>query len=315
MHINFAKVSLVMSRKKLSDKEIMKKLDIDEKTLKMFKKVREKAIKEAKKLNSRKSKKIKVLGLSGSARDETDMAQEDSNSEALLKICLKHCKKLGTQTELIPLRKYDLKYCKACYSTTNTQCHFPCSCYPRGTPQADDISNKLYDKIMEADAIIFATPVNNFKISTLMTTIIDRCISPDGSLSPANPKSPKDKNLNIKHMQYIELTADRRIPGSGMLRRFSGKVAGVIVTGHEEGASLAISQLYMTLTHYGMLFPPFSNMYAMSSMCYSTYKDKKIVLDECYVLDAQLIAENVVMGAKLAKKAKFTDWSYDNSIN
>lgn len=41
------------------------------------------------------------------------------------------------------------------------------------------MSNILYDKILEADAIIFATPVNNFKISTLMAAFIDRCISLD----------------------------------------------------------------------------------------------------------------------------------------
>jgi len=90
------------------------------------------------------------------------------------------------------------------------------------------MSNIIYDKILSADAIIFATPVNNFNISTLMKTFIDRCISLDGSLKPANPQAPKDKELNIKHMKFIELTADYNIPGSGMLRRFLGKVAGII---------------------------------------------------------------------------------------
>ncbi|HBB04643.1 TPA: hypothetical protein DCZ39_07270 [Patescibacteria group bacterium] len=77
------------------------------------------------------------------------------------------------------LKKYDIKHCRACYSTANTQCHFYCSCYPKDTPRGDDMSNILYDKILEADAIIFATPVNNFKISTLMAAFIDRCISLD----------------------------------------------------------------------------------------------------------------------------------------
>ena len=130
-----------------------------------------------------------------------DMSQEDSSSGELLTICLKNCADLGAETEFVQLKKYHIKYCKACYSTVNTQCHFYCSCYPRGTPQADDMTNILYDKLLSADAIIFATPVNNFKISTLMATFIDRCISLDGSLSPANPEAPKDKELNIKHMK------------------------------------------------------------------------------------------------------------------
>ena len=208
----------------MNDKQLMKELKIDNKTLNMFKEVRAKAIKEAKLMGLKKNKKFKVLGISGSARSSSDMAQESSNSEELLRRCLNYCKKLGAEIELIPLKDYKIEHCKACYSTTNTQCHFYCSCYPKGTPLADDMSNILYDKVISADAIIFATPVNNFKISTLMAAFIDRCISLDGSLSPANLKDPKNKELNIKHMKFIEKTADSKIPGSGMLRRFSGKI-------------------------------------------------------------------------------------------
>jgi len=298
---------------KISDKELMKILDVDSETLNMFKKVRADAIREAKGM-AKKKKKIKVLGVSGSGRDEMDMAQEDSNSEELLRRCLKHCEKMGAETELLPLRKYEIRYCKACYSTTNTQCHFYCTCYPKGE-KGDDMTNMLYDKVLEADAIIFATPVNNFKISTLMATFIDRCISLDGSLKPANPKSPKDKKLNIKHMKFIELTADNNVPGSGMLRRFLGKVAGIITCGHEEGATMAITNLFMTLNHFGMLFPPFSSMYAMASVCNSTHEDKKIVLSDCYEEEVELLAKNIMTASRIAKGCKCTDWVYDYKSN
>lgn len=211
----------------MTDKELMKELSIDEKTLKRFREIQKHAIAEAKSMNEMKKRgKIKVLGISGSARDSEDSAQENSNSEALLIKCLEYCKKLGAETELIQLRKFKIEHCKACYSTTNTQCHFYCSCYPKGTSAGDDMTNILYDKVIGADAIIFATPVNNFNISTLMKAFIDRCISLDGSLEPANPKSPKDKELNIKQMKFIELTADNDVPGSGLLRRFFGKSGG-----------------------------------------------------------------------------------------
>lgn len=307
--------SIKMKNKKLSDRELMKTLNIDFKTLKRFKQIQKEMIQEAKLMGQRKNKKIKVLGVSGSARGKFDMAQEDPNSEKLLEICLEHCKKLGSETELIKLRDYRIEHCRACYCTVNTQCHFYCSCYPKGTPRGDDMSNILYDKILSADAIIFATPVNNFNISTLMKTFIDRCISLDGSLKPANPQAPKDKELNIKHMKFIELTADYNVPGTGMLRRFLGKVAGIITVGHEEGAGMAISNMFMTLNHYGMLFPPFSNMYAMSSICDSTYKDKELVLIDCYFEEAKLLAENVLNAVNSVRKIKCTDWKYDNKAN
>ncbi|MBI2139572.1 flavodoxin family protein [Candidatus Woesearchaeota archaeon] len=302
-------------KKEMSDEEIIKTLKIDKSTLNLFKKVRAATIKEAKEMASKKSRKIRVLGVSGSAREEFDLALENSNSEELLKRCLDHCKALGAEIELIPLRKYTIEHCKACYSTANTHCHFYCSCYPKGTPQGDDMSNILYDKILEADVIIFASPVNNFNISTLLKAFIDRCISLDGSLKPANPKSPKDKALNIKHMKYVKLTADQDVPGSGMLRRFLGKVAGIIITGHEEGASMAISNLFMTLNHFGMMFPPFSNMYAMSSICNSTFEDKEIILGGCYAEEVKLLAQNMITAATVEKQCKCTGWKYEYSEN
>lgn len=300
---------------KISDKELMKVLEVDARTLSRFKEIQKETIEEAKRIGKPRKGKIKVLGISGSARDENDMAQESSNSEALLKVCLEECKKLGAEIELIPLRKYNIKYCKACYSTANTHCHFYCSCYPKGSPTGDDMSNIIYDKILAADAIIFATPVNDMSISTLMKTFIDRCISLDGSLQPANPKVPKDRILNRKHMKFVELTADNSVPGSGMLKRFMGKVAGVVTSGHEEGASLAISQMFMTLNHWGMIFPPISNTYANSSICNSTYEDKPIVLNECHKNLVRELARNVVVMTEQVRNLNTNKWIYEYKEN
>lgn len=300
---------------KYSDQELLELLNVDQKTLDRFKSIQQETITELKQREQNENKTIKVLGISGSARGIYDMAQEESNSENLLKECLKKCEELGAETEIISLREFNIKHCRACYSTVNTQCHFYCSCYPKGTEQGDDMSNLLYDKILSADAIIFATPVNNFKISSLMSMFIDRCISLDGSLKPANPDSPKDKELNIKHLKFIQLTADNDVPGSGFYRRFAGKIAGVIVTGHEEGASMAISSLFMTLNHFGMSFPPFSTMYAMSSVSVPTNEDKPKVLNNYYYTETHLLAKNIITAIHLTKKTQSSDWKNDYSSN
>ncbi len=299
---------------KKDDAFLKRFLRIDDKTLGMFKQIREETIEEAKKLNLKKGP-IKALGISGSARDAYDMAGESSNSEFLLQEALKSLEKEGIVTELIQLRKLDIKPCKACYSTTNTQCHFHCSCYPKGTAQGDDMSNGLYDKILEADIILFATPVNNFKISSYMSLFLDRCISLDGSLQPADPNATKNKELNIKHTKFVQIMADDDVIGSGFLRRFSGKVGGIIVTGHEEGAAMAISQLFMTLSHYGMAFPPWSNMYAMASISNPTFKDKKLVTQSEYAEWARDVAQNALTMAKKLKGMGRQGWKYDKSSN
>lgn len=115
-------------------------------------------------------------------------------------------------------------------------------------------------------------------------------------------------------MKFIELTGDSDVPGSGFIRRFSGKVAGIIVTGHEEGATMVITNLFMTLNHFGMIFPPFSNMYAMASVCNSTGEDKSLVTSGCYDEEVELLAENVMTATQNTRKCK-NDWAYDATSN
>lgn len=124
-----------MAQKGLTDKDLRRILNIDVKTLKRFQQIQQETIAEVKAMVKRKNKKIMVLGVSGSTRSSFDTVQEDSNSEALLINCLKYCKKIGAETDLIKLREHKIEYCRACYSTANTQCHFYCTCYPKGTPQ------------------------------------------------------------------------------------------------------------------------------------------------------------------------------------
>jgi multimeric flavodoxin WrbA len=298
---------------KMTDQELKEALGVDDAMLQRFKDIREETIAEAKR-RAHKEGPLRVIGISGSARDQFDMAAESSNSEFLLVQALEALKEQGVETELIQLRKNNIKPCKACYSTTNAQCHFYCSCYPRGTATADDMSNVLYDKILEADMIIFATPVNNFKMSSLMALFLDRCISLDGSLSPADPLGTKNKELNIKHTKFIEMMSDDAIPGSGFFRRFNGKVAGVIVTGHEEGAAMVISSLFMGLNHFGMAFAPWSNMYAMSSLTNPTSADKAIVNGPMHVENAKMLARNMLLMAKNLR-SDAPKWEYDSSSN
>ena len=298
---------------KTTDEFLKKFLRIDSATLKRFQTIRAQTISEAKKSLS-KSGPLTALGISGSARSEFGMAAESSNSEYLLAQALDKLKKLGAKTEMIKLREFNIKPCQACYSTTNTQCHCPCSCYPRGTAGGDDMSNKIYDQLLAADILILATPVNNMKISSYLSLFLDRCISLDGSLAPADPQAAKNKTLNIKQTKFIELTADQKITGSGFYRRFAGKVAGIIVTGHEAGAALTISSLFMVLNHWGAALAPWSNVYAMSSIEHATYEDKPLVTSAMSVDEVRIMAANSFQLAKKIK-TKGCHWEYDYSSN
>lgn len=256
---------------------------------------------------------VRVLGVSGSARDQFDMAQEASTSEWLLEKCLDEAKTHGAETQLLKLRKMDVRPCKACYSTTNAQCHFKCSCYPEG-PLGDDMTEKIYDMCTWADVIVFATPVNNFKMSSHMALFIDRLISMDGSLSPADPTDPKNKAHNVRHTKWIAEHADEQY-GSGFLRRFLGKIAGIIVTGHEAGASMTISSLFLTLNYYGFLFPPNAAVYAMNTICDMTNADKAKLQTPCHENEVRQLARNLLTAAKIAKRTNDYWWDCRGDIN
>ncbi|MCX8194009.1 MAG: flavodoxin family protein [Candidatus Pacearchaeota archaeon] len=286
----------------------------DRKLVELFKQRQKEALIEAKKIKKHFfEKKIRVLGVSGSMRSKDDCPSEDSTTEWLLLKAISEAKRLGAETKLIKLKEYHIEPCKGCYSTTNTQCHYKCSCYPEGQ-YGDDMTNKLYDVVSWADVIIFATPIHNFKISSLMSLFLDRLISMDGSLAPADMNNVKNKEINIKHTKWIEKNATDEF-GSGFLRRFTGKIAGIIVSGHEVGASLTISSLFMTLNQFGMLFPPFSSIYAINTIQDGLYKDKKKLRNSHYEKEARRLARNLITAAKVLKRKNDYWWVYDGRSN
>lgn len=281
--------------------------------LEMFKARQKEALKEAEKIKKRFfEKEIRFLGVSGSRRIPGDCPAEDSTTEWLLDRCLEEAKKYASVKKL-RLMDFDIRPCKGCYSTTNTQCHYKCTCYPEGK-YGDDMTNKLYNMVSWADVIVWATPVHNFKISSLMSLFLDRLISMDGSLKPADMYNAKNKEINVLHTKFIEENAGEEF-GSGFLRRFTGKIAGIIVSGHEVGASLTISSLFMTLNQFGMLFPPFSSVYAINTMGEGTYEDRKKLRNEFYAAEARRLARNLITAAKIAKRKNDYWWVYDGKSN
>ena len=71
----------------------------------------------------------------------------------------------------------------------------------------------------------------------------------------------------------------------------------------------------MTLNHYGFVFPPYSNMYAVASVCNSTHHDKKILINDCYKQEAKMLAKNLVTLAKLLKSSKDYSWDYSGKAD
>ena len=111
---------------------------------------------------------MKILGLSFSPRKE-------GNTELLMEKAFAGAAQLGAQIELYRAADKDIKPCDGCGA-----------CYKNGECHIKDDMPELCDKMLEADGIIFGTPVYFYNMTAQGKTVIDRTITlgrPDASLA------------------------------------------------------------------------------------------------------------------------------------
>jgi len=100
---------------------------------------------------------IKVLGISTSPRIK-------GNSDLLLHRALAGAESIGANTEYIRLSDYKVSPCIECNA-----------CYETGKCQVQDDYQKLLQKILDTDRLIFATPVFFMTVCAQAKILIDRC--------------------------------------------------------------------------------------------------------------------------------------------
>jgi len=100
---------------------------------------------------------IKVLGISTSPRLK-------GNSDLLLRQALAGAEAAGAETEYIRLRGLNIAPCIECNS-----------CYKKGACVVEDDYQMLSSKMLEADRLIFATPIFFMAVCAQAKALIDRC--------------------------------------------------------------------------------------------------------------------------------------------
>lgn len=91
--------------------------------------------------------------------------RKDGNSETLAKEFMRGAMDAGNEAELIILRDYDLKHCTGCYSCAKT-----------GKCFINDGMGEISQKLTQADAIVFATPVYFYSMCGQLKVMIDRLV-------------------------------------------------------------------------------------------------------------------------------------------
>lgn len=100
----------------------------------------------------------KILILSGSPR-------KNGNSDILCDEFMKGAVEAGNEVEKIRVAEKNIGYCRACYACKNGDCALK-----------DDMAEVL-QKMIDADAIVLASPVYFYSIDAQLKTLIDRTVA------------------------------------------------------------------------------------------------------------------------------------------
>ena len=99
---------------------------------------------------------MKILGISGSPR-------KNGTTVAMLEEALNAAKGDGAETELYSVAGKDIRGCIACHA-----------CGETGKCAQEDDMQELYPKMLEADGIIFGTPIYFWEMTAQAKAVMDR---------------------------------------------------------------------------------------------------------------------------------------------
>ena len=103
---------------------------------------------------------MKILGILGSPRGIR------GNTGRLINELMGEAKKKGAGTEIIEIVKFQINHCQGCDK-----------CRKLGSCQQEDDFSSIRDKILQADGLVWGSPVYAFQVTGQTKTLIDRLCS------------------------------------------------------------------------------------------------------------------------------------------
>jgi multimeric flavodoxin WrbA len=175
----------------------------------------------------------RVLLINGSARTDQSCPGEMSKTHRLARIAQHALEANGASVDFLDLSVLVSEYgrviypCKACVSTAQPLCHWPCSCYPNhALGQTQDWMNEIYPRWVAAHGVLIVTPVNWYHVPSVLKLMIDRLVCADGG----NPDPTRTHGKNAAEAKAIELE------GWDFPKHLAGRAFAVVVHGDVAGA-------------------------------------------------------------------------------
>ena len=175
----------------------------------------------------------RILIVNGSSRSDQTCPGEISKTYRLAVLAKGTIEKTrGFEVEVLDLSRLTSEYgrviypCKACVSTAQPLCHWPCTCYPNhALGQAGDWMAEIYPKWAAAHGVMIICPVNWYQAPSSLKLMIDRLVCADGG----NPDPTSTRGKDAARAKELELQ------GWPYPRHLAGRVFSVVVHGDAAG--------------------------------------------------------------------------------
>jgi multimeric flavodoxin WrbA len=176
----------------------------------------------------------RILVVHGSARTDQTCPGEISKTYRLATISRDAiAKEPGFEVDFLDMSRLTAEAnlviypCKACVSTAQPLCHWPCSCYPNhALGQVNDWMNEIYPKWVAAHGVMILCPVNWYQAPSVLKLMIDRLVCADGG----NPDPTTTRGKDPARAKAIELA------GWPYPKHLSGRAFSVVVHADAAGA-------------------------------------------------------------------------------
>jgi multimeric flavodoxin WrbA len=134
--------------------------------------------------------------------------------------------------------------CKACVSTSQALCHWPCSCYPNhALGQTNDWMDEIYPRWTAAHGVFVLCPVHWYQAPASLKLMIDRLVCADGG----NPDPTTTRGKDPARAKELELK------GWPYPKHFAGRAFAVVAHGDAAGPENLRRMLTDWLTDIGMI--------------------------------------------------------------
>jgi multimeric flavodoxin WrbA len=243
----------------------------------------------------------RILLVNGSMRSDQSCPGEMSKTWRLLTLAKEIVDaEPNFEVEVLDLSRLTSEYgrlihpCKACLSTAQPLCHWPCSCYPNfAMGQVGDWMADIYPMWAAAHGVMIVTPVNWYQAPSGLKAMIDRLVCADGG-NP-DPTTTKGKDP--------ELAKELELKGWDYPRHLAGRVFSVAVHGDAAGVENLRRILADWLTDIGMVPAGHKSLLGAYVGYLGTYAESHLDLDkdEAFQEEVRTAARALVQAVRMMR--------------